>query len=264
MKLVRAGLRHVVDNRALVAPVLRGVVVGDDLDFLNLILIVHEHRGAGNVQVVVVGAVDLKVVRAGAVAVDGESRAVGVRAAAVVRDDARREQRQRVEAAARGVRGQLLDPSPVYCGRDLRLLALHDLLGVGDDRDRLGHVARFERDGERVDDAGLDHHARVAAALEALGLDRHGVGAWEQPGELERALAGGRGRLGHGAGALVLRRHGRADDDAAVGVYDRTSERARRGLGHRGNGGEGQDNERPRRKQGEQSSLPMPVHSIPS
>ena len=47
VEVVRTALGHDIDDRALVATVLRREVVGDDLVFLNLILIIDEHGGSG-------------------------------------------------------------------------------------------------------------------------------------------------------------------------------------------------------------------------
>src|SRR5258705_5132581 len=102
--LVRAALGHDVYHRALVATVLRREVVGDDLVFLNLILIVDEHGGAGDAQVIVISAVDLKVIRAPPGSVNRQSGAGPVRAAAIIIDDTPSEERPRIQTTACAVR----------------------------------------------------------------------------------------------------------------------------------------------------------------
>src|SRR5438067_412932 len=175
VKLIASALRHIVDDGTLVATVLGREVISDNLNFLNLILIVNEQGWPGNAQVIVVRAVNLEIVRAGTIAIDRKAGAVRVDAAAVVRNHAGREQRQRIETTARRVGGEVFDLARLDGRRELRLVALDDLFRVGDDGHRLGDVARFELDLERVDDTSFNLHMSVDRALEACGLSSHGV-----------------------------------------------------------------------------------------
>src|SRR2546430_1072866 len=99
VKLVGAALRYDVNHGPEVAAVFRREVVGDDLIFLNLILIVDEEIGPTNAQVVVVRPVDLKVIGATTVSVYGKAGAVGVGPPAAVLGDAGNHQRQGVDSA---------------------------------------------------------------------------------------------------------------------------------------------------------------------
>ena len=76
MEFVAARLRHDVNDRSGVASILRGKIIGDDLVFRHLALVVNEQRGAANTQIVIVRAVNLKVIRSTAISVDREARAV--------------------------------------------------------------------------------------------------------------------------------------------------------------------------------------------
>src|SRR5947209_13555495 len=63
VELISASLGHVVYDRALVAAILCREIVSDNLKFLNGILIINKERRPGDAEVVIVGAVDLKIVR---------------------------------------------------------------------------------------------------------------------------------------------------------------------------------------------------------
>src|SRR6185369_7125425 len=134
---VRAALGHDVNNRALIAAVLGREVVRNDLVFSYLVLKVHEQRRTGHAQVVVVGAVNLEVVRTTTISVDRQAGAALV-------DNARGEQGQRVETSACAVGRQIGNLSRVNSGGQLCLIALHNLFSAGRDRHRFGYVTRFE------------------------------------------------------------------------------------------------------------------------
>src|SRR5207247_7242673 len=78
VKLIAAGLEHDVYHGALIASVLSGKVIGNDLILLDCILVVHKERGTANGEVVVVGAVNREVVRPSTIAVYRQRRAVAV------------------------------------------------------------------------------------------------------------------------------------------------------------------------------------------
>ena len=131
---IRARLGHIVDDGTGVASVLGAEVVGDDLDFLDCILVAHENLGSGDRVVVVRLTIDLEVVRAATLAVRRDARAVGVCAiVAVRRNHTRDQQGQFVETAARwevlqllGVKGRchlgLNRLEQALAGRDLQNL----------------------------------------------------------------------------------------------------------------------------------------------
>ena len=54
VEFVCAAFGHVVDDRALVATILRGEIVSDYLELLDLILVVDKQGWTGNAQVIVV------------------------------------------------------------------------------------------------------------------------------------------------------------------------------------------------------------------
>ena len=70
MELVRAAFGHDIYNRALVAAVLRREVVGDELKLLHGVLVVDKEIRTANGQVVIVRAVECKVILPRTVAVD--------------------------------------------------------------------------------------------------------------------------------------------------------------------------------------------------
>src|SRR6185295_2465853 len=232
--LVRAALGHDVDHRALVATILRREVVGDDLVFLNLILIIDEHGGSGDAQVIIIRAIDLKVIRAPAVAVNRQSGAVRVRAAAIIGDDTRSEERQRIETAARAVRGQLRNPAGVDRRRNLRLISLDDLFRVGRNRYGFRHVARLEYYCNGVDDTYFDLHASADGTFEVRCFDGHGVFAGLEGRSVKSAIASRRAGV-QTTGGLILYGHRSAGNHATVGIGNCASERASGGLGHHSN-----------------------------
>ena len=155
MKGIAARLRHIVDHAAHVATVL-GVKVGDDLEFLENICIANKNRGAGDGVVVILLAVNLEVIGAAALSVDGEAGAVAVaEAGAFGGGDARHQKGQGIEAVADR---QILGLDGLKGIGNLRGLALdqrrslfhgHDLFsGAG------GHGLRAQRGIL----AGLHHH----------------------------------------------------------------------------------------------------------
>src|SRR5437764_13728688 len=112
-------------------------LLDDDLVFLYLIFEVNEERWAGHAQVVIVRTVDLKVIRTSAVAVDGQTSSVRIRARAALIDNAWRQQRQRVKTTSSAVRRQIFHLTGIDRRRNLRLIALHNFFGAGRDRYRL-------------------------------------------------------------------------------------------------------------------------------
>ena len=120
VKLVGATLGHIIDYGALVAAVLRRVVSGDDLKFLDRVRVRNEEVWPADGQVVVVRAIKGKVVGAGAIAVYGKRHAIRVDVAKTGHYT-RRQQSQRVEAAARCVGWQFFDLARFEASRDLRV-----------------------------------------------------------------------------------------------------------------------------------------------
>ena len=114
MEGVGAAPGNVVDDRALIAAVLRAEVVGQDLKLLEGVLVAEEVLRAGDGVVVVGLAVDLEVVGAAALSVGGEADAIGVGEVVGKRtDDAGNQEGEPIETAAGGEVGNL---GGVGCG----------------------------------------------------------------------------------------------------------------------------------------------------
>ena len=62
VKIVGATLGDDVDHGAQVAAILSGEVVGDDLEFLHLILVVDKKARAADAEVIVIRTIDLEVI----------------------------------------------------------------------------------------------------------------------------------------------------------------------------------------------------------
>src|SRR5689334_16318857 len=77
VEYVGAPLGDVIHDTAHVAAIF-GVEVGHDLQFCDGVWIAKKERGAAYRIVIVILAVQLKVIRTSALAVNGESRAIGI------------------------------------------------------------------------------------------------------------------------------------------------------------------------------------------
>src|SRR5690242_16736467 len=103
MKIIGAGLGDVVDDRSGIAPVFGAEVVGDDLDFLQRVLVAEEQRRAADGIVVVVLPVNFKIVGTAALSVGGNAGTIAVAEGVVMsHDHARGEQRNVVEGISNG------------------------------------------------------------------------------------------------------------------------------------------------------------------
>ena len=246
MEGVRARLGDDADERAGAAPVLGRVGVGRDLELLDGI-----DRGARDLgrqllhvlrDRVVVHAVEHEVVLERADAVDvGAARAAAGGAAALLRVavhlHAGDEADEVVPVAAR--ERELLDEVVVDHPAGRRLLRRQERRRG--DRDRLGDRADFERGVH----ARLLPHVELDLfehdPLEPLPLDRHGVVADGDAGEVVVAGAVGRGRR-LDVGRLVLQGHRGVGDDGAGRVRDQARHARAVDLreGVQGEGGEEQ------------------------
>src|SRR6266550_3607452 len=109
VELIGTTLGHDIHYGAEVTAILGREIIGDDLVFLDLVLIVYEQVGPADAEVIVVRTIDLEVVRSTPVSVHRKASAVGVRAAAAVLGDTGNQQRQSIKPTACRIRRQILN-----------------------------------------------------------------------------------------------------------------------------------------------------------
>ena len=117
METIGAVLGDVVHHRAHIAAILSAEIVRDDLNFLDRVLIGEEDLRPGDGVIVVRLSVDLEIIRAAALSIRGEARAVGIgKVVHVGCDDSGHEQ------------GRIIEPAIHW--QCLELLAVEDCLAL--------------------------------------------------------------------------------------------------------------------------------------
>ena len=138
MERIASGFGDVVHHRTGIAAVLSAEVVGDDLEFLDCVLITEEDLRAGDGIVVIGLAIDLEIIRPSALAIHGKIVAIGIRETGRMR--AHHAGNQFCDCIKSVVQGNILQRLRVKSGCDL---------GVGGLQQRGGRSVYFHLGGGR-------------------------------------------------------------------------------------------------------------------